>query len=98
MLERAHEQGTTWNVNPEMLAVVSGRPLITTNPAWAKSLGYGSDEMRGYVYTDLLHPDDIPSAKAALDKLLRGEAVLEVENRLSRKGRKLPLVFLGLRA
>jgi PAS domain S-box-containing protein len=86
VLERAHEQGTTWNVNPDMLAVVSmeGR-FLTTNPAWAKSLGYTFDEMKGYVYTDLLHPDDIAAAEVALTKLTRGESVLEVENRYRAK-------------
>ena len=33
------EQGTTWNINPDMLAVVDmeGR-FLATNPAWADGL------------------------------------------------------------
>lgn len=86
VLERAHEQGMTWNVNPDMLAVVGmdGR-FITTNPAWANSLAYSADEMRSFLYTDLLHPEDIPEAKVALEKLTRGEAVLQVGNRYRAK-------------
>jgi PAS domain S-box-containing protein len=86
VLERAHEQGTTWNVNPDMLAVVGmdGR-FITTNPAWQGTLGYSADEMRKVLYTDLLHPDDIETATAALDTLRTGEAVLESENRYRAK-------------
>ena len=82
VLERAHEQGTTWNVNPDMLAVLGmdGR-FITTNPAWQTSLGYSADEMRNVLYTDLLHPDDIETATAALAKLRTGEAVVASENR-----------------
>lgn len=86
VLERAHELGTTWNLNPDMLAVVGTRgQFLTTNPAWGRTLGYSAEEMREFVYTDLLHPDDIPSASAALDRLIRGEAVLEVENRYRTK-------------
>ncbi|MGV1869141.1 PAS domain S-box protein [Agrobacterium rosae] len=86
VLERVIEQGTSWNINPDMLAVVSldGR-FLATNPAWGKTLGYSAHEMRGFLYTDLLHPDDIPDAKAALDTLVGGEAVVEVENRYRTK-------------
>ncbi|WP_432331939.1 PAS domain-containing protein [Agrobacterium rosae] len=59
--------------------------FLATNPAWGKTLGYGAQEMRGFLYTDLLHPDDIPDAKAALDTLVGGEAVVEVENRYRTK-------------
>ena len=86
VLERAHEQGMTWHVNPDMMAVVSmeGR-FLATNPAWGTTLGYNAEDMRGFLYTDLLHPDDISSAQSALEKLLRGEAVLRVENRYRAK-------------
>lgn len=86
VLERAHEQGTTWNVNPDMLAVVSmDGHFITTNPAWGVRLGYTPHEMRGAYFADLLHPDDVPSARQALEKLVQGEAVIEVENRYRAK-------------
>lgn len=86
VLERSHEQGTTWNVNPDLLAVfnLTGR-FLTTNPAWTKSLGYSAEEMRGFLYTDLLHPDDIPAARGALSQLVEGNMVLEVENRYRAK-------------
>lgn len=82
VLERVLEQGTTWNINPDMLAVVDleGR-FLATNPAWGRTLGYSAQEMRGFVYTDLLHPDDIAASKAALSSLIDGEVVIEVENR-----------------
>ncbi|XUY27389.1 PAS domain S-box protein [Agrobacterium sp. rho-8.1] len=86
VLERVLEQGTTWNINPDMLAVVSmeGR-FLATNPAWGKTLGYNAQDMRGLIYTDLLHPDDIPEAKAALAPLMSGEAVIGAENRYRTK-------------
>ncbi|NTF31117.1 PAS domain S-box protein [Rhizobium skierniewicense] len=86
VLERVLEQGTTWNINPDMLAVVSmeGR-FLATNPAWGKTLGYTAHEMRGLIYTDLLHPDDIPKARAALATLMSGEAVIGTENRYRTK-------------
>lgn len=82
VLERAHELGTTWNLNPDMLAVVSmeGR-FITTNPAWGRTLGYSPEEMRNADYVGFLHPDDIALSQAAMSRLQQGEAVLEVENR-----------------
>jgi PAS domain S-box-containing protein len=86
VLERVLEQGTTWNINPDMLAVVSmeGR-FLATNPAWGKTLGYNAQDMRGLIYTDLLHPDDIPEASAALATLMSGEAVIGAENRYRTK-------------
>lgn len=86
VLERAREQGTTWNVNPDMMAVMSleGR-FVATNPAWGKSLGYSPAEMLAFICTDLLHPNDIPAAKAALVKLAGGDAVLGLENRYRAK-------------
>ena len=86
VLERAHEQGVTWAVNPDLLAVVdlTGR-FIATNPAWTLTLGYSAEEMRGFQYLDLLHPDDMESAQAALATLSRGEPVLQAENRYRSK-------------
>ncbi|WEK04729.1 MAG: PAS domain S-box protein [Candidatus Devosia phytovorans] len=82
VLERSHERGTTWNVNPDLLAVVDldGR-FLTTNPSWTKSLGYSQEEMRGYLYTDLLHPDDVVGAQGALARLVEGQAIIGAENR-----------------
>ena len=86
VLERVLEQGTTWNINPDMLAVMGmdGR-FLATNPAWGKTLGYTAHEMRGFTYSDLLHPDDIADADQAVATLMGGEAVIEVENRYRTK-------------
>lgn len=86
VLERVLEQGTTWNINPDMLAVMGmdGR-FLATNPAWGKTLGYTPHEMRGFTYSDLLHPDDIADADQAVATLMGGEAVIEVENRYRTK-------------
>jgi PAS domain-containing protein len=48
-----------------MGAVDHRRRLIWTNPAWKEVLGWEPEELAGVVSSDLLHPDDRPSAEDA---------------------------------
>jgi PAS domain S-box-containing protein len=55
-----------------MGAVDHRRRLVWTNPAWKEVLGWEPEELAGVVYSDLLHPDDRPSADAAERALMGG--------------------------
>jgi PAS domain S-box-containing protein len=49
---------------------LSGR-LLDLNPAWEQTLGYTSDELRGHLLTNLIHPDDLEVTNAVLHRLTR---------------------------
>ena len=59
-----------FNLTLDLLCTVdsSGR-LLDLNPAWEKTLGHGVEELRGYLLTNLIHPDDLGVATAALQQV-----------------------------
>ena len=60
--------------------------LVWTNPAWEHLLGFGTEELTGSLYLDLLHPDDRERALAVQAELARGRTdrpELEVRLRTS---------------
>lgn len=86
VIERTHERGLTWQVSPDLLSVMTsdGR-FETTNPAWRSTLGWTDDELRGFTFTDLIHPDDSARSQAALDALSSNDPVLNLETRCRHK-------------
>ncbi len=86
VIERTHERGLTWQVSPDLLSVMaSDWHFETTNPAWQLTLGWSDDELRGFRFTDLLHPDDIGRSQTALDALSSNHPVLNLETRYRHK-------------
>jgi PAS domain S-box-containing protein len=55
--------------------------LIRINGEWEKSLGFSKSEMAGLKLFDLVHPDDLEKANAALTKLTVGESVVDYDLR-----------------
>ncbi|MBU2349914.1 MAG: PAS domain S-box protein [Alphaproteobacteria bacterium] len=81
--ERVLERGTTWDVAPDMLSVISltdGR-FVRVNPAWEAVLGWPADRLEGRPYVDFLHPEDVEASAAAFAQVQAGEPVLKFENR-----------------
>lgn len=54
------------------LVDLEGRP-VTCNPAFLRMLGYCWEEMRGLVFTDITHADDIAVDKALFEELVAGK-------------------------
>jgi len=51
------------------------------NPVWTKVLGYTVDELCSRPFFEFIHPDDRNRTMLAMDKLAKGEEVLDFENR-----------------
>lgn len=64
-----------FNLSLDLLCTIdsSGR-LRDLNPAWETILGYSRDDLRGYLLTNLVHPDDIAAATAALQRVTAKKA------------------------
>jgi len=80
--ERAWERGRTWQVSPDLLAVVNtDSTFAATNPAWQVTLGWSADELDGMPWHRFVHPADLDRSHAAFDVAMRGDPVLRFENR-----------------
>jgi PAS domain S-box-containing protein len=87
VVELSSERGTTWQVSPFMLSVItlSDACFARVNPAWTATLGWTADDMAGRSYADLLHPDDVIASRVAFRRARAGEPVLNFENRFRAK-------------
>ncbi len=82
VLERARERGRTWQVSPDLLAVINrdGR-FAATNPAWQVTLGWSADELARMPWHRFVHPADLERSRAAFSVVMHGDPVLRFENR-----------------
>ncbi|MEC5164355.1 PAS domain S-box-containing protein [Flavobacterium sp. PL11] len=55
--------------------------FLKVNPAFSNVLGYDTDELEGFHFTDFVHTDDIASSYKVAAKLAAGEVTLSFENR-----------------
>ena len=55
------------------------------NPAFERTLGYSSEELRSRPYVEFVHPDDRSPTLRAADELAQGREMIEFENRYLRK-------------
>jgi PAS domain S-box-containing protein len=74
-----------FNLSPDLIAVadVAGR-FTRVNPAFERTLGYSSEELRSRPYVDFVHPDDRARTLRAAEELAQGRDVIELENRYVR--------------
>ena len=54
------------------------------NPAFERTLGYTSDELTSRPYIDFVHPDDRAETDVAQGSLVRGDDIVQFENRYVR--------------
>lgn len=86
-LRRTQELGHTWAVSPDLLGVLNPQGFFeSSNPAWAKTLGWSEEEIRTTPWFEFIHPEDLPRSYGAWDEVNRGNPVLRFENRYRRKG------------
>ncbi len=61
--------------------------FIFLNPAFEKLTGFAPEEWLGRLFSEIIHPDDIPRLKERMGKVLEGEILMENEVRsLSKSG------------
>ncbi len=63
------------------IAHVSGR-LLRVNANYTRLLGYSDEELLSRPFFDIIHPEDVPSVQAQLQRLTVGEAVTDFRCRL----------------
>ncbi len=81
--EQAQERSLTWQVTPDLLAVLGGDGLLVkSNPAWQRVLGWSSLELESRPVRELVHPDDIAAVSEAGRRLAEGFPLLGFECRM----------------
>ena len=85
--ERAMARGRNWQVSPDLLAIVNADGFFEqSNPAWKSVLGWSEAEISGMVFSDFIHPDDLPNTAIGWsDMLERYMPTLHTDTRFRRK-------------
>jgi PAS domain S-box-containing protein len=79
------EADRIFNLSTDLIAVADLDGHFTrVNPAFERTLGYSSAELRSRPYVEFVHPDDRSRTVGAADELSRGRDVVEFENRYLR--------------
>ncbi|MET0328559.1 MAG: PAS domain-containing protein [Luteimonas sp.] len=87
VVERARDRSLTWQVTPDLLAVLAPDGTIeSVNPAWEHLLGWRTDELLGHRWLDHVSADDQTVTQSVLDSLRAGKPILQFENRLRTRG------------
>jgi PAS domain S-box-containing protein len=75
-----------FTLSSDLIAVadLDGR-FTRVNPAFERTLGYSSEELRSRPYVEFVHPDDRSATLEAARELAQGREVIEFENRYLRK-------------
>jgi PAS domain S-box-containing protein len=84
---RAQEElDRIFHLSSDLIAVADLKGRFTrVNPAFERTLGYSSEELRSRPYVEFVHPDDRSRTLQAADELARGRELIEFENRYLRK-------------
>jgi PAS domain S-box-containing protein len=74
-----------FNLSLDLLCI-SGKDgyFKRVNPAFERTLGYSSDELTSRPFIDFVHPDDRAETAAAQSSLVRGDDIVQFENRYVR--------------
>ena len=80
--DRARERGVLWSITSDLVGVLDGAGVFeSTNPAWQKTLGWSAEQLARTPVFDLMHPEDVGPSRAAFERLVGGEALLNFVNR-----------------
>nr|WP_255692316.1 PAS domain-containing protein [Luteimonas sp. XNQY3] len=87
VVERARARSLTWQVTPDLLAVINPDGLIeSTNPAWEQLLGWSAEDLLGRSWMEYVSTDDRAATGEVLASLQAGAPVLRFENRWRTRG------------
>ena len=68
--ERTAERDRLWELSEDLLVVADyDGCLLRVSPSWTRLLGHGEAALLGVAYTELIHPDDLGTVMAALDRM-----------------------------
>jgi PAS domain S-box-containing protein len=76
------DRNRLWTLSQDLLLVAAHDGVITAvNPTASRMLGWAEAEMIGRPIADFIHPDDLASTTAEIEKLAHGHTTLAFENR-----------------
>jgi PAS domain S-box-containing protein len=79
------EADRIFNLSSDLIAVADFNGRFTrVNPAFERTLGYSSEELRSRPYVEFVHPDDRSQTLRAAEELAHGREVIEFQNRFLR--------------
>jgi PAS domain S-box-containing protein len=74
-----------FNLSLELLCIAGKDGYFKrVNPAFERTLGYSSDELLSRPFADFVHPDDRAATEAVQGSLVRGDDIVQFENRYLR--------------
>jgi PAS domain S-box-containing protein len=75
-----------FNLTLDLLCTInSAGRLIDFNPAWETTLGYQREELKGKLFTDLIHPDDLALVTTTLKRVTNESVAGRFESRFRHK-------------
>jgi PAS domain S-box-containing protein len=87
------ERERIWNSTTDLMGTAgTDGYLKSVNPAWSRLLGYTEAELLERPFTDIIDPADHPKVVATVERLVRGEAVDDLEDRLIHKDGSASLI------
>lgn len=76
------ERKAFFDLAPDMLCIAGTDGYFKqVNSSFQKTLGWSEKEMLAHPFLDYVHPDDRAATVAAMEKLSRGEPIIDFENR-----------------
>ena len=73
MQESEKKYRTLFENAGQAIFVVQGGKLVFSNPAYSRLVGYSSEELKGLLYTDFVHPEERGLIAERHEKRLKGE-------------------------
>jgi PAS domain S-box-containing protein len=84
--ERADERDMVWQASRDLFVVCGFDGIFRkANAAWTELLGWDTDEIVGARFDALVHPDDLPQAGAAFERVSGGLHLQDVDVRVRTK-------------
>ena len=82
----AAERERIWSSTNDLMGMAGTDGFLkSVNPAWTRLLGYSETELLSRPFTEIIDPADHPKVAATVERLMRGEAVNDLEDRLIHK-------------
>ncbi len=76
-----NEAENFFNMSYDLLVVAKGEYFIKVNPAFVRTLGFNQKDMDQKPFLSFSHPDDLKASTEAIERLRRGETMLNYRAR-----------------
>lgn len=78
-----------FNITPDLMCIVGQHAEFRkVNKAWATLLGYTVDDLQHMKFLEFIHPEDLRSSRAAMEKVRKEKQLVNFVNRMKAKDGK----------